>query len=136
MVKFGTSNMGKRPHKRQKTEKLAAKPVQPLGAEAITHLLEDDASKDDEERRLESMLSSTELLAEDKEAASGSRAEEGEGSGKRPIQPSSGELQWMRVSLEGSGFHPLRVARQVIRLWRARAGGYGQVAGGSKWRKC
>ena len=45
--------MGKRPHKRQKTEKLAAKP---LGAEAITHLLEDDASKDDEERKLESML--------------------------------------------------------------------------------
>jgi U3 small nucleolar RNA-associated protein 18 len=45
--------MGKHTRKRQKTEKLAHELVQPLGTRVS---LTDDASKDDEERRLESLL--------------------------------------------------------------------------------
>lgn len=51
--------MGKRAHKRQKTEKNSTQPSQPaepLGSQAAKPSLLDDASKDDEERRLESML--------------------------------------------------------------------------------
>lgn len=48
--------MGKRPHKRQKTEKHVPNPLQPLGVEVGNTSLMDDVSKDDEERRLESML--------------------------------------------------------------------------------
>lgn len=51
--------MGKRAHKRQKTEKAAPQAAQPLGSQAPSASLLDDASKDDEERRLESMLFGT-----------------------------------------------------------------------------
>lgn len=54
--------MGKRANKRQKTEKKerdAAAVVQPLGSQVTAASLLDDASKDDEERRLESMLFGT-----------------------------------------------------------------------------
>lgn len=47
--------MGKRASKRQKIVKPGPKEVEPLGASNALSLL-DDASKDDEERRLESML--------------------------------------------------------------------------------
>lgn len=50
--------MGKRGNKRQKTEKPARNEIQPFGASNVAALL-DDASKDDEERRLESMLFGT-----------------------------------------------------------------------------
>lgn len=53
--------MGKRANKRQKTEKPARKEIQPLGASNVASLL-DDASKDDEERRLESMLFGTKYV--------------------------------------------------------------------------
>jgi U3 small nucleolar RNA-associated protein 18 len=45
--------MGKHSRKRQKIEKSASELVQPLGTPVS---LTDDASKDDEERRLESLL--------------------------------------------------------------------------------
>ncbi|KAJ3536589.1 hypothetical protein NM688_g6817 [Phlebia brevispora] len=48
--------MGKRANKRQKTGKASAQAAQPLGAEITNPSLLDDASKDDEERKLESML--------------------------------------------------------------------------------
>lgn len=48
--------MAKRANKRQKTEKQPAKVVQPLGSKLPQASLLDDASKDDEERRLESVL--------------------------------------------------------------------------------
>ena len=53
--------MGKRANKRQKTEKTLSKAVRPLGAPGAVSLL-DDASKDDEERRLESMLFGTKYV--------------------------------------------------------------------------
>jgi U3 small nucleolar RNA-associated protein 18 len=49
--------MAKHPRKRQKTTK-EAKDIQPLGSS----LLIDDASKDDEERRLESLLFGTKFV--------------------------------------------------------------------------
>lgn len=49
--------MAKHPRKRQKTSK-AAQEIQPLGS----NILADDASKDDEERRLESMLFGTKFV--------------------------------------------------------------------------
>ena len=49
-------NMGKRTSKRQKTRNAAQSEIQPLGSEGARPSLMDDASKDDEERRLESML--------------------------------------------------------------------------------
>ena len=48
--------MGKRAHKRQKTTKAPPKVAQPLGSQVPDSALLDDASKDDEERKLESML--------------------------------------------------------------------------------
>lgn len=54
--------MGKRASKRQKTTKGVAPPVQPLGSEVPKASLLDDASKDDEERRLESMLFGTKYV--------------------------------------------------------------------------
>lgn len=54
--------MGKRANKRQKTVKEAAPRVQPLGTEVTNPSLLDDASKDDEERRLESMLFGTKYV--------------------------------------------------------------------------
>ena len=45
--------MGKHPRKRQRKDRPAQKSVAPLGTAA---LLDDDADKDDEERRLESLL--------------------------------------------------------------------------------
>ncbi len=51
--------MGKRAHKRQKTEKAAPQVAQPLGSQAPNASLLDDVNKDDEERRLESMLFGT-----------------------------------------------------------------------------
>lgn len=53
--------MGKRANKRQKTSKSAGKEVEVLGASNVVSLL-DDASKDDEERRLESMLFGTKYV--------------------------------------------------------------------------
>jgi len=53
--------MAKHPRKKQKTSK-GVKEIQPLGA----NLLTDDASKDDEERRLESMLFGTKFVPRDK----------------------------------------------------------------------
>ena len=50
---FSRLEMGKHTRKRQKTEKLAHELVQPLGTRVS---LTDEASKDDEERRLESLL--------------------------------------------------------------------------------
>lgn len=55
--------MGKRANKRQKLErqKGAAIPAQPLGSQVASCLL-NDAGKDDEERRLESMLFGTKYV--------------------------------------------------------------------------
>lgn len=53
--------MGKRSSKRQKTGKSSAKTVQPLGTQNVVSLL-DDSSKDDEERRLESLLFGTKYV--------------------------------------------------------------------------
>lgn len=53
--------MGKRASKRQKTAKEAVRPAQPLGSNVAVSLL-DDSSKDDEERRLESMLFGTKYV--------------------------------------------------------------------------
>lgn len=59
--------MGKHPRKKQKTLKEAAA-VQPLGAKnPNVDLLTDDANKDDEERRLESMLFGTKFVPRDAE---------------------------------------------------------------------
>lgn len=55
--------MAKHPRKKQKTSKLAP-PVQPLGA----NLLTDAASKDDEERRLESLLFGTKFIPREKDS--------------------------------------------------------------------
>lgn len=52
-----TTTMGKRATKRQKTERHAV-PLEPLGSKNFAKL-QDDASKDEEERRLESMLFGT-----------------------------------------------------------------------------
>ncbi|KAF8060775.1 WD40-repeat-containing domain protein [Lyophyllum atratum] len=52
--------MAKHPRKKQKTSK-GVKEIQPLGADPLT----DDASKDDEERRLESMLFGTKFVPRD-----------------------------------------------------------------------
>lgn len=53
--------MGKRANKRQKTVKAAATKIQPLGIRNEA-ALQDDASKDEEERRLESMLFGTKYV--------------------------------------------------------------------------
>jgi U3 small nucleolar RNA-associated protein 18 len=53
--------MGKRANKRQKTEKDAPARVHPLGSQIAVSLL-DDAAKDDEERRLESILFGTKYV--------------------------------------------------------------------------
>jgi len=61
--------MGKHPRKKQKTLKGAAV-VQPLGAKnPNANLLTDDAEKDDEERRLESILFGTKFVPRDAEGA-------------------------------------------------------------------
>lgn len=54
--------MAKHPRKRQKTTK-GAKDIQPLGSNLIT----DDSSKDDEERRLESLLFGTKFVPREKD---------------------------------------------------------------------
>ncbi len=51
--------MGKRANKRLKTERPPIQGTQPLGSQSATVSLLDDASKDDEERRLESVLFGT-----------------------------------------------------------------------------
>ena len=53
--------MGKRASKKQKTAKEPVVHAQPLGAQVPVSLL-DDATKDDEERRLESMLFGTKYV--------------------------------------------------------------------------
>lgn len=57
--------MGKRASKKQKLEKetKSRAPLQPLGSTQPTVSLLDDASKDDEERRLESMLFGTKYVS-------------------------------------------------------------------------
>lgn len=53
--------MGKRASKKQKLEQKAVQEVEPLGAQNAAALL-DDAAKDDEERRLESLLFGTKYV--------------------------------------------------------------------------
>jgi len=54
--------MAKHPRKRQKTTK-GVKEIQPLGSNSLV----DDASKDDEERRLESLLFGTKFVSSKKD---------------------------------------------------------------------
>jgi U3 small nucleolar RNA-associated protein 18 len=58
---FNTGTMAKHSRKRQKTSK-GAKEIQPLGSRLLT----DDASRDDEERRLESLLFGTKFVPREK----------------------------------------------------------------------
>lgn len=69
--------MSKHPRKKQKTSK-EVKKVQPLGI----NLLTDDANKDDEERRLESLLFGTKFIPKEKDTfltVTGSGDDEGGG---------------------------------------------------------
>lgn len=56
--------MGKHPRKKQKTGKSAREEVQPLGTRPS---LTDDSTKDDEERRLESILFGTPFVSSGKD---------------------------------------------------------------------
>ncbi|RDB27348.1 putative U3 small nucleolar RNA-associated protein 18 [Hypsizygus marmoreus] len=70
--------MAKHPHKKQKTLK-EIKDIQPLGI----NLLTDDASKDDEERRLESILFSTKFVPRENEISTspGDKSDDAGGGG-------------------------------------------------------
>ncbi|KAG5643054.1 hypothetical protein DXG03_001632 [Asterophora parasitica] len=65
--------MAKHPRKKQKTSK-EVNEIQPLGADPLT----DDASKDDEERRLESMLFGTKFVPRDRDVAMDDEDEDNE----------------------------------------------------------
>jgi U3 small nucleolar RNA-associated protein 18 len=61
--------MVKHPRKKQKTSSKGASAIQPLGAKnPNVNLLTDDASKDDEERRLESVLFGTKFVPRKKDS--------------------------------------------------------------------
>lgn len=96
--------MGKHARKRQRKDKPAHKPFAPLGT-AVP--LDDDADKDDEERRLESLLFGKPLVSgqRPKVTAIEDVSEEGDG-----VDVMAGELEGMLDSDVSYRWHSLAIA--------------------------
>ena len=95
--------MGKHARKRQRKDKPAHKPFAPLGTAV---LLDDDADKDDEERRLESVLFGKPLVSgrRSKVTATEDVSEEGDG-----VDGTAGELEGLLDSDVSYHWHSIAI---------------------------